>query len=252
MTIEPHALYQGELGHQRLLPKRHGFAYPLHYFWLNASSLPSLGRSWLLKYEGFAAFSYRRNDYLPGAACLKQAVCDKIRQLGGDQPVTEVYLLSPLANWGHYFSPLTLYYGFDAEQQLRYLLAEVSNTPWNERHHYLIPVSANGRYQHDKDFHVSPFNPIAMQYHWQIEPPGETLVCSISNHQQQQKVFSAWMRLQRQPLSAKVLRRMLIRSPWPNVLVKIRIYWHALKLLIKGNPVYAHSKKGSVYDDVTD
>lgn len=244
MSDTGHALYLGELGHQRFMPAPHGFGYRLHYFWLNCSTLPELGRSWLMKYEGFAAFSYRRKDYLPGAASLKQAVCDKVVALGGDLPVAEVYLLSPLANWGHYFSPLTLYYCYDEQQQLQYLLAEVSNTPWNERHHYLIPMQDDGSYQHDKAFHVSPFNPLLMQYQWRINAPAEQLTCAISNYKDEQQVFSAWMRLQRQPLNAKALRRLLIQSPWPNVLVKIRIYWHALKLFLKRNPVYAHSKKG--------
>lgn len=244
MTDCGHAFYLGELGHKRFVPKSHGFGYGVHYFWLNSKQLPSLGRSWLLKYEGFAAFSYRRKDYLTGAACLYQAVCDKVQQLGGQTAITDVYLLSPLANWGHYFSPLTLYYCYNQSQQLIYLLAEVSNTPWNERHHYLIPVGPDGRFQHDKTFHVSPFNPIAMQYHWRINAPAEQLSCSIQNYKDEQQVFCAWMTLRRQLLCSKQLWKVLIRNPWPNVLVKIRIYWHALKLFLKKTPVYAHSKKG--------
>jgi DUF1365 family protein len=34
----------------------------------------------------------------------------------------------------------------------------------------------------------------------------------------------------------------LIRQPWQNVQIVLRIYWHALKLLIKGVPVHAHPK----------
>ncbi|MCC5824776.1 DUF1365 family protein [Alkalimonas sp.] len=245
MTNESgHALYQGELGHQRFVPSPHGFGYRLHYFWLNCRQLPAIGHSWLLKYEGFAAFSYRRKDYLPGVACLKQAVCDKVQQLGGELPIEEVYLLSPLANWGHYFSPLTLYYCYGQENQLHYLLAEVSNTPWNERHHYLIPMCEDGEFHHEKAFHVSPFNPLSMHYRWRINAPAEQLVCSISNYKNEQQVFSAWMTLTRQALSVPAMKQLLIHNPWPNVLVKIRIYWHALKLFLKRNPVYAHSKKG--------
>lgn len=240
-----HALYRGQLGHQRFQPKPHGFGYPLHYFWINAATVGELDNSWLLAYERFAAFSFRRHDYLKGADDLLTAVQDKLRELGANDEVAFVFVLTPLANWGYYFSPITLYYGYDAAQQLRYVLAEVSNTPWNERHYYLHTVTPDSTtYQHDKAFHVSPFNPMDMQYHWQLPPPAAQLRCQITNYRQQQPVFSAWMKLSKEPISSAVLKQILIRAPWPNVLVMIRIYWHALKLWVKGNPVYAHSKKG--------
>lgn len=245
LDFTDHALYQGQLGHQRFRPKPHGFGYPLHYFWLNANTLPKLDDTKFMAYERFSAFSYRRSDYLKGDANLQTAVQAKLVELGAKEPVSYVFVLTPMANWGYYFSPITLYYGYDDLKQLRYVLAEVSNTPWNERHYYLHTIKPDSAtYQHDKAFHVSPFNPLDMQYHWQLPPPGEQLHCQITNYRQQQPVFSAWMKLTKHPLTAANLKQILIRAPWPNVLVMIRIYWHALKLWAKGNPVYAHSKKG--------
>lgn len=241
------ALFVGRLGHQRYIPKPHGFGYHLHYFWVNASTVSELGNSWLLANERFAAFSFRRRDYLKGHEDVQIAVLDKIRELGAEKnDVSTVFVLTPLSNWGYYFSPITLYYCYDELQQLCYVLAEVSNTPWNERHYYLHTVQQNSdTYTHEKAFHVSPFNPIDMHYHWQLPPPHKQLSCQITNYRKQQAVFSAWMKLTKQPLQASALKQLLIRSVWPNVLVMIRIYWHALKLWVKGNPVYAHSKKGS-------
>ena len=139
----------------------------------------------LLKREKFAAFSYRRRDYLAGDADLQQAVLAKIASLGADvSGIEQVFLLSPLANWGLYFSPLTVYYCF-SQGRLQCLLAEVSNTPWNERHYYLVPVTTPddaqssiaqvpaqaeqmSEFTHPKNFHVSPFNPLDMLYQWQV------------------------------------------------------------------------------------
>lgn len=253
-----HAWYLGQVGHQRYLPKSHGFGYSSSFFWLDLSQLSTLEQtSPLLKHEKFGAFSYRRKDYLVGDADLQQAVLDKINSLGATTTsIDQVFMLSPLANWGLYFSPLTLYYCM-SHGKLQILLAEVSNTPWNERHYYLVPVASCApdpqatvlnnantltEYTHPKNFHVSPFNPLDMLYQWQVGAPGDEMQLSITNWRKQQKIFSAWFQLQRQPLTAAALKQLLIRSPWPCVQVVFRIYWHALKLLLKGLPVYGHKK----------
>src|SRR5690606_16895104 len=122
-------------------PSEHGFSYRLSQFWLdsallNKTDLATVG----ISLNRFAALSYRRRDYLDGVDNVFQAVCDKIMLLSGqvsaETPVVKVFILTPLANYGVFFSPLTLYYCYDIQHRLRYLLAEVSNTPWNERHYY--------------------------------------------------------------------------------------------------------------------
>lgn len=247
-----HAVFEGDVGHRRLLPREHGFSYRIAHFWLDASQITALAlQTKGISYESFGALSFRRRDYLDGADDIHQAVCDKIQNLGGDVTPSKVFILTPLANYGFYFSPLTLYYAFDSNGQLLYLLAEVTNTPWNERHYYLQTIHAGQHhYQHDKAFHVSPFHPMQMQYHWQIPPPDTHLRCSIENRQQGQSIFSAWISLARHELSAEWRRRWLIRHPWQNVQVVLRIYWHALRLLIKRVPLHSHPKtKDNMHDN---
>lgn len=245
MIPSGHALLTGEVGHKRYLPKVHGFDYQVHYFWLDLDELDRIpAKGWLWSKARFAACSYRRSDYLPGAEDLTQAVRQKLRDLGFTTPVAKVCMMSPLANWGYYFSPLTLYYCFDETKQLIALVAEVSNTPWNERHYYLVPVDSaeKSHYQHDKAFHVSPFNPMDMQYHWTVVVNSAQLELAITNFKAEQKVFSAWFHLVMQPFSLHELKSLLIRRPWQNVQVMTRIYWHAIKLLVKAVPVYGHPK----------
>lgn len=237
-----HAVYQGVIGHKRFIPSSHGFSYRLSQFWLDTDLLTQTELAAVgISFNRFAALSYRRKDYLSGADNLYQAVCAKVKELGAQIVPEKIFLLTPLANYGVYFSPLTLYYCYDKQQKLCYLLAEVSNTPWNQRHYYLQTIQGKQRnYIHDKSFHVSPFNPIDMQYHWQITPPDNTLLCQISNFKQQQKVFSAWLKLDRYELTLSWRRKWLIRTPWQNVQNLMRIYWHALRLFIKRVPIYDH------------
>lgn len=239
-----HAVYQGEVGHLRVQPRQHGFNYPLALYWLDGSSLDSTTLAQCgISFERFGALSYRRSDYLAGAENLVEAVADKVIMLGAGHRPANIYILTPLANWGLYFSPLTLYYCFDSDGDFRYLLAEVTNTPWHEKHYYLHSISpGQTAYQHQKTFHVSPFHPMDMQYHWHITEPGTKLACSIRNTQHQQSVFSAWISLERHALTDKWRRRWLIRNPWQNVMVIVKIYYHAAKLLIKRIPLHAHPK----------
>ena len=244
--ISGHALFVGEVGHQRLSPKKHQLNYPIQYFWLELTDPDSIPEP--LCRGNFGAFRFRRYDYLQNrpdlaamdlaAACHQCATELGATLLGNEQ----VFLLSPLANWGRYFSPLTQYY-FYRDGQPVYLLAEVSNTPWNERHHYLVPLQDGAStYWQAKDFHVSPFNQLDMQYRWQVRNQPAQLQLVIENYQHDEKIFSAWYRLSRQPLTRRSLRQALIRHPWQNVQVIMRIYWHALLLLLKGVPFVPYQK----------
>lgn len=246
--MSSHAIYQGRVGHQRLRPKPHGLQYDIQYFWLDLLALSELPDN--IKNERFGAFSLRRRDYFKGCSSvaaepsLVQAAMRRAAELGADLTgIDQVFLLTPLANWGLYFSPLTQYYLYQ-QGVPRYLLAEVSNTPWNQRHHYLVPLSTGivTEFSHAKHFHVSPFNPLDMQYHWRIEPPGAQLKLQLQNSRAGEQVFSAWFTLIREPLTPQNIRQMLIRQPWQNVQVIMRIYWQALKLLCKGLPFYSHQK----------
>lgn len=243
-----HAIYRGQVGHQRINPKPHGLHYDIQYFWLDLCSLTDLPAQ--IRRESFGAFSLRRRDYFQGCSAvadikdLAEAAKTRAAQLGGDiSEIDQVCLLTPLANWGIYFSPLTQFYLYQ-QGKPKYLLAEVSNTPWNERYHYLIPLSGTEvtHFSHAKNFHVSPFNPLDMLYKWRIEPPGEHYSLVLQNLREETKIFSAWFKLTREPLSVENIRNMLIRQPWQNVQIVIRIYWQALKLLCKGLPFYSHQK----------
>ena len=65
----------------------------------------------------------------------------------------------------------------ETHQQVAAVLAEITNTPWGERHHYVVPAAAGAAprlcARFDKQFHVSPFQPMEQQYVWTMSLPGE-------------------------------------------------------------------------------
>lgn len=164
-------LYQGVLRHRRLQPKAHHFVYRLFMAWLDLDELDKLPEAGIRR-NRLAAAAWYDADY-PLGAPLKAQVLNRLESLTGCRPAGRVMLLTQLRYFGFHFNPVNFYYCYDEADTLRWVLAEVRNTPWNERHYYA--VDGQQARPLEKAFHVSPFNPMDMVYHWRFNAPGKTL-----------------------------------------------------------------------------
>ena len=238
-------IYTGHIRHRRFSPKKHSFSYKLFLLAIDLDELDevtALG-PWFKK-DRFAPLSFRCTDYLSHKTSVsKQDVWQKVQLLGGQALTGRVLFVGQLRCLGLYFSPINLYYCYDHAEQLRYLLAEVSNTPWNERHYYLLKIEK--KMISEKAFHVSPFMEMNMQYHWRIKAPGKQLNLHIENHskENEQKIFDATLMMRSMELNNRNLRRCFLSIPSMTIKTLAGIYWQALKLFIKGVPYVAHAKK---------
>lgn len=235
------SLLVGMVRHKRREPIQHELNYPLFMPCLDLDELDSVfTKVWGIGQRWWHWARFRRADYL-GEGDLKQAVFDKVEELTGERLQGKVVAVIHLRYLGIYFSPVNFYYVYDRQGEWRYLLAEVSNTPWNERHYYAIPATESGCFEHQKAFHVSPFNPIEQTYRWRIKPLDRSLNVHLECHRGS-KEFEATMAMKKTPLRSNNLIRHLIATPVMAVKVLVGIYWHALKLWIKGAPIYTHTK----------
>lgn len=233
------ALYTGKVFHARHFPKKHAFDYRIFLFWLDLDEIEEVcAQVKGISKNRLSPIRFKRADYLGDEhQDLKTSVLQRMSKLA-EKPLTgKVFLLGQLRTFGLYFSPVNFYYLQQSDGHFSHLLAEVSNTPWNQRHHYLVDLSEQNSCE--KAFHVSPFNPIDMHYQWNIKQPDSRLALTLSCIKKQ-KHFEASLQLIRQPLNSKHLFRVLLSIPSMTIKTLVGIYWQALKLFIKGVPFYGH------------
>lgn len=241
------AIYSGFIAHTRHIPKQHSFRYPFFMWCLDLDeidSLKDLGRWFSAKKWAWNRF--RRADYLgdPGQP-LAQSVRVELQRITGQPVEGKVFGLLNVRTAGLYFSPVNFYYGFDAAGELSHLLAEVSNTPWNERHCYGHHLSQkNNSRENPKSFKVSPFNPDSNQmYRWLIKTPGESIAINLGLHDERGHIFEAALRLNKEPFTARNVRRHLLTKPVLTAFIVFKIYWQALKIYLKGIPYIPYQKE---------
>jgi DUF1365 family protein len=191
-----------------------------------------------------------RRDYLgPSNIPLDIAVRQRVEEKSGHYPSGPIRMLTHLRYIGYCFNPVTFYYGFDEKSgSLQWILAEITNTPWNERHSYFLPCEKNSRRNHwefPKAFHVSPFNGMEQGYRWTLSTPGDQLNVHMVNTENGQDIFDATLSLHRQAMSARQQQRQLLRHPLLTIAIIVRIHWQALKLWWKRVPFHRHPGKYS-------
>ncbi len=264
------AIYTGNIRHRRFIPNAHTFNYPLFMLYIDLDELTQLFSSkWFCSLERFNLVSFMREDYFaPEEPDLKQAVITRVTEdftsKGHNPPdITHVRVLMHARYLNIVFNPVVFYYCFDDQENLLSVLAEITNTPWAERHDYVLPIDEtrvdmgyrNGGndthiFSFAKKFHVSPFNPMNMDYRWAFGVPKENLVVHMENTMKAisgdgndlvEKHFDATLNLEKKSFEEE-LSKTLIQYPIITVKVILGIYWQAFRLWVKRNPFYDHPK----------
>lgn len=251
MSATASCVYEGTVRHRRLEPVQHELCYRIAQLYLDLDELPGLFDGhplWSARRPALAWF--RRADYLGDPAePLADAVRALVHERLGVVLSGPVRLLTHLRYLGHCFNPVSFYYCFDTSEHVRAVVAEVTNTPWGERHQYVLDrdVRDDDRVFQDrfeKVFHVSPFMGMDHRYHWRVIEPGAELLVHIDSEHDGRKAFDATLTLRRRDLDRAALRRVLMRYPAATLATLGRIYVHAARLKLKGAPYFPHPPGG--------
>ena len=243
------AVYEGVVRHRRHAPHAHAFDYRMAQLWLDLDEVDQVFASrWLWSSRRPNIARFRREDYLgPVELSLSDAVRQRVQAAIGHTPAGPIRLLTHLRYFGFAFNPVSFYYCYRADgATLDCIVAEITNTPWRERHAYVLPVETATRHgrvlqwEFDKAFHVSPFMAMDHAYRWRFTTPVEDLHVHMDVLRDGTPEFDATLTLQRRPLDGASLARVLWRYPAMTAQVVASIHWQALRLWLKRNPVHDH------------
>lgn len=236
------AMYQGKVNHRRFTPKSHSFTYSYCMWLIDVDEVAQLNeRFTLFGQKKWRPIRFNFADHLANVtdpAQFKARIKTKVEELGGHWQGEKLMMMTQVRMMGMYFSPVNFHFCFDGDT-CRYMLAEVSNTPWLEKHWYLVDLDCG---VNEKDFHVSPFMPIEQDYKWRVKLPQDTFFAHIENWQKN-KVFDATLKMQRVELTNSNILKTFIRFPIIAVSTVAAIYWQAAKMFVKGFKFYSYQKR---------
>jgi uncharacterized protein len=228
------AIYEGTVRHRRFAERPHEFSYRLALAYVDLEELLPRGR--LVRFE--------RSDYLGDPRVpLADAVRSLVEERTGARPSGPIRLLTQLRSFGHCFNPVSFYYCFDDQgEHVQTVVAEVTNTPWGERHAYVVERRGPGILKGDSEkvLHVSPFMDMDHRYDWRVADPGPTLSVHIENRRGGELAFDATLSMRRRPMTRRTLAAVTARYPASTARVLALIYAHALRLKLKGVRIRPH------------
>ncbi|MCB0391557.1 MAG: DUF1365 domain-containing protein [Bdellovibrionales bacterium] len=226
------SIYSSKVVHQRNIPKKHSFEYNLDFFGFLLEGTEEDINDMLLQSK--LNVKFRRKDYFGDPNLpLQESVLKTASQFYNTEINGSVFFLGQLNQFGFYFSPVNFYIiSNKSTKKPSHLLAEVTNTPWGEKHCYLVDL--NKELKIKKEFHVSPFNHMNLIYEWTIKIEDQKLFIKIDCISQVSEFF-AYVDALRSPNKKNV-------NPMNCLKILMGIYFQAILLFFKRTPIYAHPK----------
>ena len=243
------SLYFGEVRHQRKSPKKHAFSYRVFMTHLFLDELSEVfQKRWFWSLDRLNLSSFFRKDYhKPEHHNLADAVRLTMSKQLGYEVKGPVSIITHLRTFGYCFNPVSFYYCWNEEKSKPHaLMAEITNTPWHERYAKCFRWDKKdqdkSKHSFAKEFHVSPFMGMNINYDWRFLGPADKLKVDMILRENKEILFTANLNLAKKELNSANMAWALIRFPFLTFRITFGIYWHALLLRLKGCKFYPHPK----------
>jgi uncharacterized protein len=231
-------IYSGFVTHRRFKPKRHFFSYKTFSLLIDLNEIESLERKIkFFSYNKFNILSFYNLDHGPrDGSCLvtwtKKILAESKIDIGSGT----IKLLCFPRFFGYVFNPLSVFYCYDENLQLKAVLYEVKNT-FNEQHTYVFPASPSSNlilHRCDKKFYVSPFIEMKTFYNFRLLKPGKIINVFIKQSDIDGTLLIACQVGQKLELNSKNLFAQFLKHPLMSFKVILAIHFEAFRLWAKG------------------
>lgn len=241
------ALYAGTLAHRRHEPVDRAFTLPLRMTFVDVDALPgALDGLPLWSARRPAPVWLRRRDYGDGGTGpLGAFVRGLVLERTGAPAPGPIRMLTLPRTLGYVFNPLSVYFCGEPGSPGEVVVLEVTNTPWKERHWYVLDGAQAREGRFAKALHVSPFLPSDASYRVTLEGPGPELRFGLTLEREGRTLFSARLDLRRRPLTRRAAAGVLAERPLATYAVWSEIHRRALGLWRSGVPFVPHPRRGA-------
>lgn len=230
----------GHTFHARKGAVGNAFRYSIDYLLLDAEA--EAKGPWLFSRNGRNLMAVHDADHggPPTRGTGSAWVREVLRTHAAGGLVRRIELLAQPRVAGHVFNPVSFWLCRDADDALRAVIAEVTNT-YGDRHSYLCVapgqavITAGNRLTAQKIFHVSPFQPVDGTYAFTFDIRPDRLNIRIEYDTAGGGVL-ATLSGRRRPLTDRAILWAAVRRPFGSRRVLGLIHWQALKLWLKGAP----------------
>jgi hypothetical protein len=238
MSFFSSCIYSGFVTHRRFKPKRHFFSYKTFSLLIDLNEVKDLGKKIkFFSYNKFNALSFYDSDHGPrdGSCLIKWAKKILAESKINFEPGSIKLLCFPRF-FGYVFNPLSIFYCYDRNSQLKAVLYEVKNT-FNEQHTYVFSTSASSNlilHRCDKKFYVSPFIEMKTFYNFRLLKPGNIMNVFIKQADADGILLIACQIGKRHELNSKNLFFQFLKHPLMSFKVILAIHFEAFRLWSKG------------------
>lgn len=231
------SLWRGQTVHARYTPFEQRFTYRLFLIDVDIDRLSEAAeQSAVFSVNRLGLFSFYTKDHgaKKKAVPLRDWAVAQFEKANVSLDGGAIRLVTFPRHLFYKFAPLSLWYGYSPDGELRGIIYEVNNT-FGDTHSY-VAAASDGRNLHEsnKNFHVSPFFDVTGKYRFTLRAPTDKLDVIVESLKDGARLHFANIKARRYKASTGTLLKTAFTMPLSTLLVTAGIHWEAFKLWRRG------------------